>query len=253
MQSNHRVIGVRYVSSDRLLAIYEMIARRERDRGAHGLLCSVAAQFTELGGAGVVLTSPQEPLTSFCMSNPTSASLMDFEVIAGEGPYTAANNSEVAVEGSDLMMQNPRWTVFSPMATAIGVHAVFGFPIHFGTIRLGALGLFRDSVGDLSEDQYADAYLVTSVIGRSILALQAGTDPGRLSEDLQRGALFDFAVHQAVGMVSVQGSMPTRDALVALQSHAFAQEMGISDISAQIISRQICFAPESGTWTEEIG
>lgn len=232
------------MSSDRLLAIYEMIARRERDRGAHGLLCSVAAQFTQLGGAGVVLTSSQEPLTSFCMSNPTSASLMDFEVIAGEGPYTSANSSEVAVEGSDLMTQNPRWTVFSPMATAIGVRAVFGFPIRLGAVRLGALGLFRDTEGDLTEEQYADAYLVASVIGRWVLAMQSGAAPGELSEDLQRGAMFDFAVHQAAGMVSVQGSMPVKDALVAVQSHAFAQEMGIADVAVQIISRQICFTPE---------
>jgi len=238
------------MSSERLLAIYDLIATRERTGEQHGLLCTVAAQFIDLNGAGVVLAPTEEPATKFCTSDEISQSLMDFEIIAGEGPYISTNDSEVAVDGSDLVTLDQRWALFSPMATAIGARAVFGFPIRLGVVRLGAMSLYRDSVGELSEDQYADGYLMASVIGRSVLALQSGAQPGELSMDLQRGAMFDFALHQAAGMVSVQGSMPIKDALVAIQSHAFATAKGIDDVAVTIISRRIRYSAPGGTWIE---
>lgn len=239
------------MSTDRLLAIYDLIAQSERDGAPHGLLCSVATKITQLNGAGVTLTSPDQPLTSFCTSGPASISLFDFETISGEGPCTSANSSDVAVDGSDLTMDNPRWALFSPMATAIGVRAAFGFPIRIGMVRLGALSLYRDLAGQLTADQYADGYLMASVIGRSVLAMQSGASVGELSEELQRGAMFDFAVHQAAGMVSVQGSMPIEDALVTLQSRAYAKGIAIADVAVQIISRQTSFVSDKRGWIEE--
>ncbi len=241
--------GDNTVSTDRLLAIYDLISRAEHEGIPHGMLCSVATDITQLDGAAVTLASPGQPLTAFCTSGPTSVALIDFEAIAGEGPCTSANSSDVAVEGSDLALENLLWEAFSPMATSIGVRAVFGFPIRIGMVHLGALGLYRESAGQLTEDQYADGYLMASVIGRSVLAMQSGANVAELSEELQRGAMFDFAVHQAAGMVSVQASISVKDALVVLQSRAFSKGIGIADVAVQIISRQSAYGSDGFGWS----
>ncbi|NNN01779.1 MAG: hypothetical protein HKL86_08120 [Acidimicrobiaceae bacterium] len=234
------------MSTDRLLAIYELIALREREGTGPGLLCTVAAQITRMDGAGVEISSIDNSMTGLCSSSPTSVALMDFEKIAGEGPSKSANVSEVAIDGSDLTMELPPWPVYTPMALSVGVRAVFGFPIRLGAVRLGALSLFRREVGGLSEDQYSDGYLVASVIGRSLLAMESGARSGELSEELQRHSTLDFAVHQAAGMISVQGAMSVKDALVALRSHAFARSTGIADVAVQVISRRSRYVRNQG-------
>ena len=36
-----------------------------------------------------------------------------------------------------------RWLAFAPPAVQAGARAVFGFPLRFGTVRLGAFDLYR--------------------------------------------------------------------------------------------------------------
>jgi hypothetical protein len=52
-----------------------------------------------------------------------------------------------------------RWLAFTPPALRAGARAVFGFPLRVGTVRLGALNLYRDRPGPLSGDQHADALI----------------------------------------------------------------------------------------------
>ena len=84
------------------------------------------------------------------------------------------------------------------------MRAVFGFPLRVGTVRLGALNLYRDPPGPLSDDQHADALVMADVAARWVLEAQAGAPPGAVAEELEAGADFHFVVHNAAGMVSVQ-------------------------------------------------
>lgn len=56
---------------------------------------------------------------------------------------------------------------------AAGVRAIFGFPRRVGAVRLGALNLYRDSPGDLTDDQHAFALVLADVAAEAILLLQA--------------------------------------------------------------------------------
>ena len=103
------------------------------------------------------------------------------------------------------------------------MRAVFGFPLRVGTVRLGALNLYRDRPGPLSGDQHADALVVADVAARWVLEAQAGAPPGTVAEELEAGADFHFAVHNAAGMVSVQEEISVTEALIRLRAFAFSQ------------------------------
>ena len=120
-------------------------------------------------------------------------------------------------------------------------------------MRLGALSLFHNQPGALTEQQSSDAYLMSSVIGRVVLSLQAGAQPGTLSTELEREATFDFSVHQAAGMVAVQGSMSVGDALVALRAHAFAIGASLSELAVSVVVRDVHFDAVGGTWRSARG
>jgi hypothetical protein len=71
------------VPTDRLLGIFELMAKHEHEGVGHGALCSVAAEVTGLSGAGIALMSPGEPMTSYCASNETAHALLELEITLG--------------------------------------------------------------------------------------------------------------------------------------------------------------------------
>src|SRR5207248_10104148 len=111
-----------------------------------------------------------------------------------------------------------RWLAFPPPAVAAGAQAIFGFPIQVGPIRLGALNLYRDQPGALSDDQHADALVMAGVAARTVLAAQAKAPPAELAAELERGGNFRFVVHQASGMVAAQLGIGVGEALVRLRA-----------------------------------
>ncbi|HEV3188568.1 MAG TPA: hypothetical protein VGZ04_11085, partial [Acidimicrobiales bacterium] len=160
---------------------------RHEPESPHGVsLCTVAAEVTGLSGAGITLSSAGDEKTVWCSSNSIAQELLDLEFIFGEGPGDEAIRSGVANEELNLLSPaSSRWLLYAPEAAATGARAVFGFPVRIGSIRFGALSLFRDKPGPLTDAQSSDAYLMASVIGRAILAMQAGAPGGSLVGELE--------------------------------------------------------------------
>ena len=80
--------------------------------------------------------------------------------------FAGACASPNAPAGSDLSasavtdLARPsadRWPAFAGPVLDAGARAVFGFPLQVGTVRLGALNLYRDRPGPLSDNQHTDA------------------------------------------------------------------------------------------------
>ena len=240
------------VTTDRLLQIFDLMARREHDGDVHGLLCSVAADITQLSGAGIALASDSPGMTGYCASGAIGPALMDLETTLGDGPCVEAHRSAMAVEEPDLRTStNPHWQSYGPMAVALGARAVFGFPVRMGTVRLGALSLYREAPGALNDDQLTDAFTMATVIGRAVLSLQAGAVPGSLSSAMLEESMLDFSVHQAAGMVATQGEMSVKDAIVALRMHAFAENRSLSEVAASVITRRLRYQLAGRIWLKE--
>jgi hypothetical protein len=121
---------------------------------------------------------------------------------------------------------------------------VFGFPLQVGTVRLGALNLYRDRPGPMTENQYADCLVLAGVAAQAILAMQVDAPDGRLAAELEQGANLRFVVHQASGMVAVQLGIGVGDALVRLRAYAFAQDRQIDEVAADIVARMLRFDGE---------
>jgi hypothetical protein len=131
-----------------------------------------------------------------------------------------------------------------PAALQAGVRAVFGFPLRAGTVRwgrssLGALNLYRDAPGPLSGGQHADALVVADVAARWVLEAQAGASLDTVAEELEAGADFHFAVHNAAGIVSAQQDISVTEALIRLRAHAFSNDRPLADVTHDVIARTL--------------
>jgi hypothetical protein len=205
-------------------------------------LCRVAAEVLDMTGAGIVLMAGDAPESSICSSNEVSSRIEDLQYTLGEGPCIDAFRQNHPVAEPDLAdPEVPRWLAFSPPAVAAGARAVFGFPVQVGAARLGALNLYRDEVGSLSDAQHADSVLMAAVAARAVLALQAGAPVGTLAAELEAGAGLRFVVHQAAGMVAAQLDVGIAEALVRLRARAFAEGRPLNYLAEDVVARTFRF------------
>ena len=122
--------------------------------GSSARLCEVGSNVVGVSGAGVMLMAGDVPRGSLCTTNDVSRTIEELQFTLGEGPCVDAYRQDEVVAEPDLADPAlPRWMAFSPRAVEAGARAVFGFPLRVGSVRLGALNLYQDRPGSLSDDQ----------------------------------------------------------------------------------------------------
>src|SRR5487761_776827 len=230
------------MAGERLRRILNELSARDDGGRSSARLCEVSADIVEVTGSGVMLMSGDVPRGSLCATDEVSRVIEDLQYTLGEGPCVEAHEQDRVVLEPDLAdPRTPRWLAFSPPALEAGARAVFAFPMRVGSVRLGALNLYRDQPGPLSDDQHADALVMADVAAQWVLDMQADAPPGTVSETLEDGADFHFALHNATGMVSVQLRVSITEALVRLRAAAFGRGRPLDELAQDVIARRLRF------------
>ena len=118
------------------MATDRLVDQYERDGANEGSLCMVAAEITELSGAGIALSPNKVDMTSMGASDEASTRLMDLEITLREGPCNDACGGEDAVEDTDLVNSDTLRLLHAPGDRDWGPSS-FWFP---GTDRGGSVG-----------------------------------------------------------------------------------------------------------------
>ena len=129
------------------------------DFAIQGILDQLVVRIVEIlpvTGAGVTLITPTTEPRFVAASNAAALRYEQLQTELGEGPCLAAYRTGEAVAVSDLR-SNERFRIFGPKAAQAGLAAVFTFPLRQGAKQLGALDLYRDTPGGLSDDDMAAA------------------------------------------------------------------------------------------------
>jgi hypothetical protein len=233
------------VADERKRRILALIAAADDPGRGTKRLCEVCAEVTGASGAGIMLMSGDTPRGSICTTDTVSDLIEQLQYELGEGPCVDAYNHDRPVFEPDLAEpRTPRWLAFSGPVIAAGVRAVFGFPLRVGAVRLGALNLYWDRPGGLSDKQHADALVMADVVAEAVLVLQGEAPAGQLAERLERDADFQYVVHQASGMVAVQLGVTIGEALMRLRAHAFGEGRPLPEVASDVVARRLRFAPD---------
>lgn len=210
-------------------------------------LCQVCAEVTGVSGAGIMLMAGDLPRGSVCTTDDVSALVEHLQFELGEGPCVDACQQNRPVLEPDLAEPaTPRWLAFAGPSLDAGVRAIFGFPMRVGAVRLGALNLYCDRPGPLSDDQYADALAVADIAAEAVVAMQANAEPGRLAQELEAGGDFQYVVHQASGVVAAQLDVSVGQALIRLRAYAFGNDRSLTAVAEDVVGRRLRFDHRSG-------
>jgi len=235
------------VAQERRLRILARLAGETAPERETKRLCEVCAEVIGMSGAGIMLMSGDVPRGSVCTTDDVSDLIEQLQYALGEGPCVDAYHQDRPVLEPDLANPAaPRWPAFAPPAVTAGVRAVFGFPLQVGAVRMGALNLYRDQPGPLTDEQHADALVMADIAAQAVLVLQAGAPPGKLAAELEAGADFQYVVHQASGMVSVQLGVSVGQALIRLRAYAFGNDRPLTEVARDVVARTLRFDNRSG-------
>ncbi len=203
--------------------------------------CTVAVAVAGLNGGWLSVMSDPARRALVHATDRRAAGLDELQFTLGEGPCADAFGSGNPVLVADLEAPGWRawWPGFAVAGVAAGAAAVFAFPLVQGAIRVGVLGLYRETPGSLSPGALADVLVCADAALVLLLNSRAGVDGngGGLAQD---GWSDDHArVYQATGMVSAQRGTGLEEALAMLRGYAFSHDLTLDEVAAAVVSRQL--------------
>lgn len=202
-------------------------------------LCSLSSN-CGMDGAAIVLQTDHAPTGTAATAGAKGDELARLELSLGEGPAHAAISQRMTVF-SDQLLTGPseQWPVFAAKARAQGIGAVFAFPLHLGSISVGAFEVCRITPGKLSAHELIDLSHLASLATSALLLMQSGLQEGDLMDLLEASDPNQLRVHQAMGMAAEQASVSLSDGLALLRAYALTNDLSLNDVAEQIVTRRI--------------
>ena len=211
-------------------------------------LCELCLAATGVSGVALSVAAggPGRGTSTVCGTDAVTLGLEELQLALGEGPIADALRSTFPVLEADLSdVSHRRWLWFGPAAVEAGAMAMFVIPLcaggrcFAGERCLGALSLYRSSVGDLTVEQYEDfrdiADAAMEVLRPS--GAESGEEPGVWA--IGPGTGFQPEVHQAVGVIMADLGCEPDQALDRLRGRAFVTEKSISEVAHGIVSGRL--------------
>ena len=213
-------------------------------------LCQACVELLEVDGAAISVVLDGVTEGTFGSSNELSRRIDELQYTFGEGPCLDAVRQGQSILVDHLgLAADQRWPAFSAGALDSGVEAVFAFPVKLSASTLGALDLFRHSIGPLSELSLSGAHWAAELAALPLLDLanedadREGDHPGNDGWD-ELSSLGRIEIYQATGMVMAQLDVGPAEALIRIRAYAFAHDRTASEVAWDITERTMRFDPE---------
>lgn len=205
-------------------------------------LCRAAARALPASGVGVSLITDTDSQVTVAASGALTERIEELQFALGEGPCLDAHAARRPVLTSDLLAGGQRWPGYTRAVQDLGVRAVFAFPLQIGAARLGAMDVYRDEVGGLSDDAVTLALSFAEVATLTLLDSQreAGEVDGMLWDAVDNR----YEVFQAQGMVMVQLGVPLEEAMVRLRGYAYSRDRRLGEVAKDIVAGRLILEPD---------
>lgn len=184
--------------------------------------------------------------STICVSDDTAVQLADLYGSLGEGPHWKMLQTGLPVILPDVRTDFDDWPVFAFEVGALGVGALYSFPLTLGAAVVGVADMYRTEPGALGVSEVERALTLCALTAPLVveLAIQSadGDAPagGTIAPELRR------EVQQATGMVLVQLDISATDALRRLKAHAFSSGESLTFVAGEVVGRRLNFRDLDG-------
>jgi len=201
------------------------------------LLTARSVSLLDVSAAGLLLTDQRDTLRLVAASTEQTRLLELFQLETYEGPCVDCFTTGQPVVVADLAVAVDRWPTFVPRALETGFASVHALPMRLRTDVVGALNLFGNRPGVLTQNivQLGQALADVATVG----LLQARTIRRReiLAEQLQTALNSRVIIEQAKGVLAERHNVDMAEAFALLRTSARSRNRRLSDLAREIVDR----------------
>ena len=187
---------------------------------------------------GVMLEDPDGTLRLAAATSEKMERYEQAEISNDEGPCIDAYRSVDQVVAHDLNEAKERWPKAAEAALALGLNAVYAFPLRLRGDCIGALNLYRETTGPFGNEdvQLAQAFADVAAIG--ILQRRQVADAEGRAEQLQNALNSRIIIEQAKGVVMAQTGASSQEAFSILRDHARNKRVKLQEVANGVVEAQ---------------
>jgi GAF domain-containing protein len=205
------------------------------------LLLNLVESCSDLLGStvtGIMLADERDRLAVIATSDQRSEAQHLFDLAAGVGPCVESFTfgRVVSIPEIEKLSLLPE---FRSTALEQGLHSVHAVPLRLRDATIGTIGLFRESTGELGDDDQVAAQALADIATIGILQERAVREADTARSQLQRALESRVVIEQAKGVVSYQRNLDMAAAFDLIRRHARDNRLGISVVAEQVVDRTL--------------
>jgi transcriptional regulator with GAF, ATPase, and Fis domain len=189
----------------------------------------------DVAEAGVVLADVHGELRALASSSERMRLLELIELQQQDGPCLDSWREGSPVRADDVQEAAARWPRFVPAAVESGFRSVYALPLRLRSERIGALNLFSERTGGLSEADEGLAQALADVATIGILHERFLREHETLAAQLQTALNSRVALEQAKGIVAEQAAVEVDEAFNLLRAYARHHNRRLGEVVNDVI------------------
>ncbi len=211
------------------------------------VLTTRSVELLDVSAAGLLLADPRGELRVVAASSEAARLLELFQLQSDQGPCLDCFRSGQPVECLDLGA-DPRWPQFAQQAGQAGFCAVQALPMRLRDQVIGALNLFRGTVGAFDPEVVHVGQALADVATISLLHDRSMRRTDTLNEQLQTALNSRVVIEQAKGKLAERLGIDVNQAFTLLRDQARNRNQRLSDLARAFVDgTQPITRPASGS------
>jgi GAF domain-containing protein len=217
------------------------------------VLTSRRVELLDVSAAGLLLADPRGELRVVAASSEAARVLELFQLQSDQGPCLDCFRSGQPVACIDLSA-DPRWPQFADRAGQAGFSAVQALPMRLRDQVIGALNLFRGTVGTFDPEVVHVGQALADVATIRLLHDRSMSRTDTLNEQLQTALNSRVVIEQAKGKLAERLGIDVNQAFTLLRDQARNRNQRLSDLARAVVDgTQAITAPSVSPRTSRAG
>lgn len=214
--------------TDTLVADYDVLEL------LHALV-EVSVDLLDTTAAGLLLADTHGDLRVLASTSERSQLVEILQLRAGSGPCVECYQTGKPVIVEDIESMGGKWPDFQAAALSQGFRSVQAVPMRVRGTTLGAMGLFGDNPGALTQEDSAIGQALADVATISILQERTIRETALVNEQMQGALNSRVLIEQAKGVIAYTARVNMDEAFRRLRAYARSNNRSLPETAADVI------------------